>query len=44
MGRGGSGGGAVGVFLRNVDKLFDVPSYVFDVMLPSDPAFDAEVS
>lgn len=34
------GGGGVG----SVAQLGDVPSYVFDVVLPSDPAFDAEVS
>jgi len=30
--------------LPPVSQLGDVPSYMFNVMLPSDPAFDAEVS
>ncbi len=46
-GGGGGGGGGVGLGVGaggGVSQLGDVPSHVFDVVLPSDPAFDAEVS
>ena len=40
---GGVGDGVGGVGGGGAGQLGDVPSYVFRVVLPSDPAFDAEV-